>query len=70
MDYTIKYTKEKDWGYTTQVLELPWCISYWIDKKDAQEMTKEAIKAYLESIKKHNVQRDKTSKKHRTFNDN
>ena len=56
MNYTVIYTEEKDGGFTTQVVELPWCISYWTDLDDAQAMTKEAILAYLESVKKHEKQ--------------
>ncbi len=67
MNYTIIYTKEEDWGYTTQVLELPWCISYWTDIEDAQKMTKEAIIAYLESIEKHKSQENIPTKKQSTF---
>ncbi len=53
MNYTVIYTKENTGGYTTQVVELPWCISYGETIEEAQEMTKEAIIAYVESIKKH-----------------
>ena len=62
MNYTVLYTKENDWWYTTQVVELPWCISYWEDIEDAQKMTKEAILAYLESVDKHDEKSDLTCK--------
>jgi len=58
MNYTVIYTKEDDGWYTTQVVELPGCISYGVDIEDAQKMTREAILAYLESVKKHEVKTD------------
>ena len=67
MNYTVIYTKENDGWYTTQVVELPWCISYWENIEDAQKMTKEAILAYLESVKKHEKQEKSEVKNQNTF---
>lgn len=67
MNYTVVYTKESDWWYTTQVVELPGCISYGVDIEDAQKMTKEAILAYLESVKKHETKNDLKLNKQNTF---
>ena len=63
----VVYTKKEDWGYTTQVVELPGCISYWTDIEDAQKMTKEAILAYLNSLDKHKTQESLPAKKQSTF---
>lgn len=65
MNYTVIYMKEADGWYTTQVVELPWCISYGVDIEDAQKMTHEAILAYLESVKKH--KNDNLENRHTTF---
>lgn len=67
MNYTVIYTKENDGWYTTQVVELPGCISYGVDIEDAQKMTKEAILAYLESVKKHDSKNISSLKNQYTF---
>ncbi len=67
MNYTVIYTKESDGWYTTQVVELPGCISYWVDIEDAQKMTKEAILVYLESAKKHETDNVSLLKNQYTF---
>jgi len=53
MQFTTIFTKEQDWWYTVQVLELPWCTSYGSTLEESQEMIKEAIQGYIESMKKH-----------------
>lgn len=53
MQLTIIYTQEPEWGYTAQVVELPWCVSYWETIEKAEKMITEASEAYIESIKKH-----------------
>lgn len=53
MDFTVVYTKESEWWYTVEVLELPWCVSYWDSLEEAEIMVKDAIKWYLASMKKH-----------------
>ncbi len=53
MNYTTIYTKEPEWGYTVEVLELPGCLTYGESLEEAEEMIKDAIKAYLISVKKH-----------------
>lgn len=67
MNYTVIYTKENDGWYTTQVVELPGCISYGVDIEDAQKMTREAILAYLESVKKHGPKNVSSLKNQYTF---
>lgn len=67
MNYTVIYTKDNDGWYTTQVVELPGCISYGVDIEDAQKMTKEAILAYLESVKKHDSKNVSSLKNQYTF---
>ena len=51
MNYTLIITEDVWWGYSIEVLELPWCISEWETKKEAIDNIKEAILLYLESIK-------------------
>lgn len=53
MQYTTIFTKEEDWWYTVEVLELPWCLSYWETLEEAQEMIKDALIWYIVSLKKH-----------------
>lgn len=63
MQYTTIFTKEDKWGYTVEVLELPWCLSYGKNIEEAEEMIKDAIYAYLESAKKHPTKKFSIQKK-------
>lgn len=56
LNYTIVFQKEKEGGYTAFVPLLPGCVSYGKDLEEAKEMVKEAIKLYLESLKRHHEQ--------------
>jgi len=51
--FRIIFRPEPEGGYTVIVPSLPGCITYGSDMKEAREMAKDAIKAYLESMKKH-----------------
>jgi antitoxin HicB len=44
---------EPEGGYTAFVPSLPGCITYGENVDEAMSMAKDAIKAYLESMKKH-----------------
>ncbi len=52
LNLTTIYTKEDEGGYTVQVLELPWCVSYGETMEEAEEMIKEAALWWLEAQKK------------------
>ena len=47
--YTVIYTKEPEWWYTVEVVDLPWCVSYGKTLEQAQENIKDAINGYLVS---------------------
>ena len=51
--FRIILRPEKEGGYTVFVPSLPGCISYGETIEDAKLMAEDAIKAYLESVKKH-----------------
>ena len=53
LKYTVIYTEEPEGGFTVTVPSLPGCITYGKDLKKAEEMAKDAIKLYLESLKAH-----------------
>ncbi len=54
MQFTLVFSQEPEWGYTVEVAELPWCVSYWETLDEAKTMIQEAIEGYLESMKEHN----------------
>ncbi|MDZ4164442.1 MAG: type II toxin-antitoxin system HicB family antitoxin [Smithellaceae bacterium] len=51
--FRIILRPEPEGGYTVIVPSLPGCITYGEDIKEAREMAEDAIKAYLDSMKKH-----------------
>ncbi len=51
LNYPILLRKEPEGGYTVIVPQLPGCITYGDTKDEAQEMAKEAIELYIESMK-------------------
>jgi len=53
MQFTTLFTKEPEWWYTVEVIELPGCISFWETLDEAKTMIQEAVQAYIESLKKH-----------------
>lgn len=54
LNYAVIFQKEAEGGYTVIVPSLPGCVTYGKDLEEARKMAKEAIKLYLESLKKHN----------------
>lgn len=54
LSYRILLRPEPEGGYTVIVPSLPGCITYGENIKEAKEMAIDVIKAYLESLKKHN----------------
>ena len=53
LKFQIILREEKEGGYTVFVPELPGCITYGKTLEEAYQMAKDAIKAYLYSLKKH-----------------
>lgn len=53
LSYRIFLRPEPEGGYTVIVPSLPGCITYGETIEEAKEMAEDAIKAYLESLKKH-----------------
>lgn len=51
--YNVIFRPEPKGGFTVIVPSLPGCISYGRDLKEAKKMTKDAIKGYLVSLRKH-----------------
>lgn len=51
--FRIVLRPEPEGGYTVFVPSLPGCITYGDTVEDAIKMAKEAVHAYLESMKKH-----------------
>ena len=54
LSYRIILRPEPEGGYTVTVPTLPGCITYGETLEQAKIMALDAIKAYLESLKKHN----------------
>ncbi len=54
MKYTVIITKDEDGYYVVNVPALPGCFTQGKTKKEALINIKEAIRAYIESLKKHN----------------
>ena len=53
MRFRVLLERDEDGVYLAKVPELPGCISQGRTRKEALENVKEAIEAYLESLKKH-----------------
>ena len=53
LKYRIILKPEPEGGYTVLVPSLPGCITYGKTLEEAKKMALDAIKAYLESLKKH-----------------
>lgn len=51
--YTVIYTAEPEGGFTVTVPQLPGCVTYGKDLNEAKKMAKDAIRLYLQSLKKH-----------------
>ena len=55
MRYNIIFTPEPEGGFTVVVPSLPGCVTYGKSLAEARKMAKDAIKAYVASLKKHEV---------------
>jgi len=53
LSFRIVLRPEPEGGYTVIVPSLPGCITYGETLEEAKKMAKDAIKAYLESLRKH-----------------
>ncbi len=53
LSYRIILRPEPEGGFTVIVPSLPGCITYGKSLEEAKEMALDAIKVYLESMKKH-----------------
>ena len=53
LSYRILLRPEPEGGYTVIVPTLPGCITYGTNVREAKRMARDAIKAYLKSLKKH-----------------
>lgn len=53
LKYTVVYTAEPEGGFTVTVPQLPGCVTYGKDLNEAKKMAKDAIRLYLQSLKKH-----------------
>ncbi len=54
LNYRTIFRKESKGGYTVIVPSLPGCVTYGNTIDEAVKMAKEAIKLYIESLKKAN----------------
>ena len=67
LKFQIILKEEKEGGYTVFVPELPGCITYGRTLDEAYRMAKDAIKAYLYSLKKHKEKISLTKNNIKTF---
>ena len=51
--YNLIFHPEPKGGFTVIVPSLPGCVSYGANIEDAREMARDAIHAYIASLKKH-----------------
>ena len=51
--YRVILKPEPEGGFTVTVPSLPGCVTFGSDLEEAMEMAKDAVRAYLESLKKH-----------------
>lgn len=54
MAHRVVLSQDEDGMYVAECLDLPGCISQGATRKEAMKNIKDAIKGYLESLKKHN----------------
>jgi len=54
MQFRIWINQDEDGMFVAEVPELPGCISQGKSREEAMDNIKDAIKGYLESLKKHN----------------
>lgn len=53
LSYRVVLRPEPEGGYTVIVPSLPGCVTYGETVEEAVKMAEDAIRAYLESMKKH-----------------
>ncbi len=53
MAHKVVLSQDEDGMYTAECLDLPGCISQGATRKEAMKNIKDAIRGYLESLKKH-----------------
>jgi len=53
MKFRVLLERDEDGFYVAQVPELPGCISHGKTREEAIENIKDAVRGYLESLKKH-----------------
>lgn len=53
LNFQIILIPEKEGGFTVTVPSLPGCVTYGKNLQQAQDMAKDAILGYLESMKQH-----------------
>ena len=51
--YNIVLRPEPEGGFTATVPALPGCVTYGRDLDEARRMAKDAIRGYIESLRKH-----------------
>jgi antitoxin HicB len=51
--YRVILKPEPEGGFTVTVPSLPGCVTFGSDLEEAMEMAKDAVRACLESLKKH-----------------
>lgn len=54
LSYRVILRPEPEGGFTVIVPSLPGCVTYGETLEEAKDMAMDAIKTYLESLKKHN----------------
>jgi antitoxin HicB len=52
--FNVVFRPEPEGGYTALVPALPGCVTYGRTLDESREMVKDAIRGYVESLKKHN----------------
>jgi antitoxin HicB len=53
LTYQMDFRKEEEYGFTVTVPALPGCVSFGETLEEAEEMAKEAIELYIESLQAH-----------------
>jgi predicted RNase H-like HicB family nuclease len=54
MKYRVTIVQDEDGMFVAEVPSLPGCVSQGKTREDAMRNVREAIEAYLESLRKHN----------------
>ncbi len=50
--FDIKIFKEEDGSYYAEIINLPWCFTYWDNLEELNLNLKEAILSYISSLQK------------------